>query len=97
MAMPKAWRQAEREMRDGQRKDISDPVGRLWVTAFVFAQNAIDAFESLGNEMRRRAGIDGPSMWEDCRNNWLSDKEPNAGEPSETECGNGGDSETGGS
>ncbi len=93
IAMPKQWIEAAQELREGKRTDIRDPIGRLWLTAFVFARDTISVFEHLGNAMRRKAGIDGPSMWAEARDGWLADDEGNAAELGGTECGDDGDGE----
>lgn len=93
IAMPKQWIEADMEIREGKRTGIRDPVGRLWLTAFAFSQQAVGAFENLGNAMRRKAGIDGPSMWAEARDGWLADNDGNAPESCETECEDDGDGE----
>ena len=85
-AMPRQWIEAERDMRDGKLA-VRDPIGRLWIMAFWSAQNAIGAFENIGNAMRRKAGIDGPSMWQECLDTWLRAEPPDDAESSGTACG----------
>ncbi len=43
--------------------------------------------------MRQKAGIDGPSMWQECLDDWLGDDDGNAAELGGTECGDKGDSQ----
>ena len=89
-AMPRQWLEAEQEMRNGKRSDIRDPNGRLWIMAYWSAQHAIGAFEDVGNAMRRKAGIEGPSMWQECLDTWLGNDRESDG----AACGNNVDGET---
>ena len=93
-AMPRQWLEAEQEMRDGKRTTIRDPIGRLWIMAMWSARDAIGAFENIGNAMPRKAGIEVPSMWQECLGTWLRVEPPDDAESSCTACGNDVEGET---